>query len=207
MNAYISLVLAILKQFGRAEVEWITREHNAHADALASLASVTKSVGECTIVFDAIDISSIEPEDSWVLSIILGPSQMDPVIAYLKNEVLPSNKKEAHKIRCKEANYYLGTHDVLYRRTFIGPDMRVVHEDQVEAVLEELHLGSCGALGRMIHGTTGAHTRLLVVQDGQAVRKVCQEVCSVSEACLQHSQANLLFQDVQQSLAVRSVGF
>ncbi|KAF7139018.1 hypothetical protein RHSIM_Rhsim07G0162000 [Rhododendron simsii] len=39
MNAYVSHVLALFKQFGRVEVEWIAREHNAHADTLAGLAS------------------------------------------------------------------------------------------------------------------------------------------------------------------------
>lgn len=115
-------------------------------DALAGLASVFQSAGHRTIVFDAVDSPSIEPvEDLMVLAILLGPSRMDPVITYLKNQTLPPSKKEAHKVRCQVANYYLGAHDVLYCRTFTGPDLWVVHEDQVASVLDELHAGSCGA--------------------------------------------------------------
>ncbi|KAI8568391.1 hypothetical protein RHMOL_Rhmol02G0195200 [Rhododendron molle] len=61
MNAYVSLVVALLKQFGHVEVEWIAREHNAHADALAGLASVYKTAGSRTIIFDAVESPSFEP--------------------------------------------------------------------------------------------------------------------------------------------------
>lgn len=89
---------------------------------------------------------SVEPvEDLLVLAILLGPSRMDPITAYLKMQTLPSGKKEANKVRYQAANYYLGANDVLYRRTFIRLDLRVVHEDQVMGVLNELHAGSCGA--------------------------------------------------------------
>ncbi|XP_058180145.1 uncharacterized protein LOC131298686 [Rhododendron vialii] len=146
MNAYVSCVLALFRRFGHVKVEWIPQEHNAHVDALAGLASVYKSSSSRTIIFDAVDSPRVEPAGNlMILAVLLGPSRMDPIIAYLKAQTLPPNKKEAHKVRCQAANYYLGTHDVLYRRTFTGPDLGVVHEDQVPSVLEELHAGSCGA--------------------------------------------------------------
>lgn len=99
MNAYVSYVLSLFKQLGRVKVEWIPREHNAHADALAGLASVFHSSGGRTIIFDAVESPSIEPaEDQLVLAILLGPSRMDPIVAYLKNQILPPGKKEAHKV-------------------------------------------------------------------------------------------------------------
>ncbi|XP_058218306.1 uncharacterized protein LOC131329231 [Rhododendron vialii] len=131
--------------FDRVEVEWIAREHNDHADALAGLASVYKTSGSHTIVFDEVETPSFEPSVYPVMTITLGPSKMDPIIAYLKNQVLPPNRREAHKIRCQVANYFLDLNDNLYRRTFTGPDLRVVHEDQVESVLDELHSRSYGA--------------------------------------------------------------
>lgn len=115
MNAYISYVLALFKRFGRIEVEWIPRENNAHANALAGLASVFQSSGSRTIVFDAVEVLSVEPADQWALSISLGPCRMDPIFAYLKHQVVPPNRKAAHKVRCQAANYYLCAHDVLYQ--------------------------------------------------------------------------------------------
>ncbi|XP_058180011.1 uncharacterized protein LOC131298545 [Rhododendron vialii] len=126
-------------------MEWIAQEHNAHADALVGLASVYKTSGSRTITFDEVPKSSFEEPCEQVMAISLGPSQLDPVIDYLKNQVLPPNKREAYKLHCRAANFFLGPNDNLYRRTFTGPDLRVVHDDLVPAVLEELHSGSCGA--------------------------------------------------------------
>ncbi|KAF7151162.1 hypothetical protein RHSIM_Rhsim02G0198000 [Rhododendron simsii] len=85
MNAYVSHVLALLKQFGRVEIEWIAREHNAHADALAGLASVYRASGSCTVVFDEIDTPSFEPSDTTVAAISPArrgrvPQRIQPII-------------------------------------------------------------------------------------------------------------------------------
>lgn len=114
MNAYVSYILALFARLGRVKVEWVPREHNAHADALAGLASVYRSSSTRTLIFDSVDSLSIEPtEGHMVFAISLGPSKLDPIIAYLKTQVLPLYKKEAHRVRCQAANYYsLGLHDV-----------------------------------------------------------------------------------------------
>ncbi|XP_058185921.1 uncharacterized protein LOC131303147 [Rhododendron vialii] len=145
MNAYVSHVLALFGRFGRVEVEWISREHNAHADALAGLTSVYKTSGGRTITFDEVATPSFEQPCERVMAISLGVNQLDRVIAYLKNQVVPTNKREAYKLRCQAVNFFLDPNDNLYRRTFTGPDLCVVHDDLVQAVLEELHSGSCGA--------------------------------------------------------------
>ncbi|XP_058223229.1 uncharacterized protein LOC131332938 [Rhododendron vialii] len=114
MNAYVSHVLALFGRFGRVEVEWIAREHNAHADALAGLASVYKTSGSRTITFDEVPKPSFEKPCEQVMAITLGPSQLDPVVAYLKNQVLPTSKREAYKLRCRAANFFLNPNDNLY---------------------------------------------------------------------------------------------
>lgn len=99
MNAYVSHVFSLFRRLGRVKVEWVPREHNAHADALAGLASIFQTSGTRTILFDAVGSPSIEPaEDLLVLAISLGPSRMGPVIAYLKTQTFPPSKKEAHKV-------------------------------------------------------------------------------------------------------------
>lgn len=138
MNVYVSHVLVVLEQFGRMEVEWIAWEHNAHADALEGLASVYKTSGGRTIVFDEVEPPSFEPSVCLVLAITLGPSQMDPIVTYLKGQVLPPNKREAQKVHCRAANYFLDPNDNLYKQTFTGPDLHVVHEDQVTNVLDDV---------------------------------------------------------------------
>ena len=51
----------------------------------------------------------------------LGPSWMDPIIAYLKDDQLPEDKNEAHKIRLKAARFWLSPDDKLYRKSYTGP--------------------------------------------------------------------------------------
>ncbi|XP_058218439.1 uncharacterized protein LOC131329357 [Rhododendron vialii] len=109
------------------------------------LASVYKTSGNRTITFDKVPKPSFEQPCEQVMAITLGPSQLDLVVAYLKNQVLPTSNREAYKLRCRAANFFLDPKGNLYRRTFTGPDLRVVHDDLVQAVLEELHSGSCGA--------------------------------------------------------------
>ncbi|KAH7850136.1 hypothetical protein Vadar_028420 [Vaccinium darrowii] len=73
-----------------------------------------------------------------------GPSWMDPLVAYLRDERLPADGKAAHRVRCQAASYFLSPAGQLYRRTHIGPDLRVLHEEEVPPVLQELHEGSSG---------------------------------------------------------------
>ena len=71
----------------------------------------------------------------------LGPSWIDPIIAYLKDNTLPENKKEAHKLRLKSARFYLSSSRKLYRKSFMGPLLQCVHPTKVEDFLYEIHEG------------------------------------------------------------------
>ena len=46
---------------------------------------------------------------------------MDPVIAYLKDDLLPEDRLEAQKIRLKAAQFWLSPNGRLYRKSFTGP--------------------------------------------------------------------------------------
>ena len=41
----------------------------------------------------------------WVHSIRVGPSWMDPLVLFLKNDTLPKDKNEADKIRRKASRF------------------------------------------------------------------------------------------------------
>lgn len=75
------------------EVEWIAQEHNAHVDALAGLALVYQTLGSRTVIFDEVETPSFKPSVSSVLAITFGQGQMDPIVAYLENKVLPKQKR------------------------------------------------------------------------------------------------------------------
>ena len=55
------------------------------------------------------------------MCIDLGPSWMDPITAYLRDDLLPKDKTEAHKKRMKAARFWLSLDGRLYRKSFTGP--------------------------------------------------------------------------------------
>ncbi|XXG82190.1 hypothetical protein AAC387_Pa10g0189 [Persea americana] len=146
MAAYLAYAKGLLSEFERAEVQQISKESNSHADALASLASAVEAGNKRTVEVETLQEPSIELQRPRQLMYVdLGPSWMDPVIAYLKNNQLSEDKTEAHKIRLKATWFWLSPDGRLYRKSFIGPYLQCVHPSKVEDFLYEIHEGTCGS--------------------------------------------------------------
>ncbi|XP_058211599.1 uncharacterized protein LOC131323773 [Rhododendron vialii] len=143
MSKYQATVAELIPHFHNFKIEQINREHNAHADALAGLASASKASEFRTISFGNIDHPSFDATPK-VLNVELGPSWMDEIIVFLKHDTLLADKKEAYRIRNKAAYYWLSESGQLYRKSISGPYLLVVHPTQVPEILAELHSGSCG---------------------------------------------------------------
>ena len=77
--------------------------------------------------------------------ITVGPSWMDPIILFLKEDVLPKNKSETNKVRRKIPRFWLFKDQKLYKRSFSGPYLLCIHLEAVELLLEELHEGIYGS--------------------------------------------------------------
>ncbi|XP_058202951.1 uncharacterized protein LOC131317412 [Rhododendron vialii] len=140
ISKYQAMVAELITHFQNFKIEQINREYNAHADALAGLASASKASEFRTINFGSIDQPSFDtiPE---VLNVALGPSWMDEIIAFLKHDTLPADKKEAYRIRNKASYYWLSESDKLYRKSIFGLYLLIVHPTQVVEILAELHSG------------------------------------------------------------------
>nr|GFB28999.1 reverse transcriptase domain-containing protein [Tanacetum cinerariifolium] len=67
---------------------------------------------------------------------------MTPIVKYLKEGTLPSDKNEARKLRIKARQYKL-LEGILYRRSFLTPWLRCVGPLQAEYVIRKIHEGSC----------------------------------------------------------------
>ena len=70
---------------------------------------------------------------------------MDPIMAFLKDDILPEAKSEAEKIRRNETRFWLSKDHKLYRHSYSGPYLLCVHPEASELLLEELHEGICGS--------------------------------------------------------------
>ena len=68
---------------------------------------------------------------------------MDPIISFLKEDTLPSDKLEAEKIRQKAPRFWLSEDQKLYKCSFSGPFLLCVYLETLELLLEELHEGIC----------------------------------------------------------------
>ncbi|XP_028080313.1 uncharacterized protein LOC114281927 [Camellia sinensis] len=146
MAAYMKTTNSLLIKFDHHELNQITRDQNTHADALACLASAINSEVKRTIEMGFILEPSISLIDSICVNVIdLGPSWMDPITTFLSSEQLPTDKKEAHKLRNKVLRYYLDPHGKLSKMFLSGLYLECVHPDKMEDFLAEKHEGSCGA--------------------------------------------------------------
>ena len=70
---------------------------------------------------------------------------MDPLVLFLKEDILPNDKTEADKIRRNPSWFWLSEDQKLYKRYFFGPYLLCVHPEASELILEELHEGICGS--------------------------------------------------------------
>ena len=75
----------------------------------------------------------------------VGPSWMDPIALFLKEDVLPKNKSEADMVQRKAPRFCLSEDQKLYKTSFLGPYLLCVHPKAVDLLFEELHEGICGS--------------------------------------------------------------
>ena len=88
---------------------------------------------------------STEEKNDEVLEVHLGapePYWMDPILAYLRDGVLPVDKKEARRILYQAANYTM-VNGTLYTRGLSLPLLRYLRLEEGKKVLEELYAGVC----------------------------------------------------------------
>ena len=133
IQEYLSQVRHLQFGFESFALSQVPRSKNAHADSLATLA--TSSVQDLPRVILVEDLHKPSEEVRNVIQVHqvrVGPSWMDPIVLFLKKDVLPENKSEANVVRRKAPQ-------------FSGPYLLCVHPDAVELLLEELHEGVCGS--------------------------------------------------------------
>ncbi|XP_024043037.1 uncharacterized protein LOC112099800 [Citrus clementina] len=80
-----------------------------------------------------LEVMQIEQKYSW----------MDPIISYIRDEVLPPDKLRSQKIRAQASRYTM-IDGVLYRRGYTLLFLRCLDEDNADYVLREVHDRVCG---------------------------------------------------------------
>jgi ribonuclease HI len=145
MKIYLAEAKKLLEKFKLVQVEHIGRDLNGHADALAGLASAVAPELRRVISVGVQSLPSVGGNAiNEVCSVDQSPSWMGPILAYLKDDILPTDRKEADRIRRIAPRYWVSKEGNLYRRSFTGAYLRCVHPDTVQNLLWEIHEGVCG---------------------------------------------------------------
>ena len=96
MARYLTLAKALASEFSEFQIQQIPQEDNAMADELSHLAASVYADLGYSIFIETLGKPSVEMETAHPVG--SSPSWMDEIIAYLQNQVLPIDKKEARKL-------------------------------------------------------------------------------------------------------------
>ncbi|KAI3682300.1 hypothetical protein L1987_82190 [Smallanthus sonchifolius] len=143
MKRYLEKAQAIIKLFDECKVIHITRSKNKKADALSKLASVTFTHLAKEVRVEVLESPSIVDTEISTITGAENPTWMTPIIQFLTNGTLPDDRAEARKIRTKALQYEI-EQGCLYRKSYLGPLLRCLDEEEANYVIREIHFGICG---------------------------------------------------------------
>ena len=138
MQEYLSQVRHLRSEFKSFNLSQVPRSRNTHVDSLATLAtSLSQSLPRVILVEDLYNPIEIKRNIVHIHQIRMSPSWMDPIVLFLKEDVLPEDKSEADKVWRKVPRFWLSKDQKLYKRSFFGPYLLCIYPKAVELLLEE----------------------------------------------------------------------
>ena len=70
---------------------------------------------------------------------------MDPIVTFVKDDILPEEKSDVEKIRRNATRFRLSKDHKLYKRSYSELYLLCIHLEASEPLHEELHEGICGS--------------------------------------------------------------
>nr|XP_025635517.1 uncharacterized protein LOC112729558 [Arachis hypogaea] len=138
LQKYLEKVKSLSQKFEEVTVHHVPRERNTRADLLSKLASTKPGEGNRSL------IQGMTREPAITLHVTsLGSSWLDPITDFLEHGKLPSDEKNAAKLR-REAAKYAVIQGQLFRKRLNQPLLKCLHPDQTDYVLRKVHEGCCG---------------------------------------------------------------
>ncbi|XP_071718038.1 uncharacterized protein [Rutidosis leptorrhynchoides] len=142
MQKYLQLLKELAVRFEHFELAQVPRSQNKKADALSKLAALTFSHFQKQVWVEELPSKSTD-NDLMAASVVEEqPNWMEPILEYIRSDILPSDKREARLVR-ERAPMYIIQNDILYRKSYCGPMMRCVGPIEAEMIIDEVHNGSC----------------------------------------------------------------
>ncbi|GJS66027.1 reverse transcriptase domain-containing protein [Tanacetum coccineum] len=113
------------------------------ADVLSKLAIVPFHHLTKEILVEVLSERSTEVQEVQTIVEEEGDNWMTPIIKYLEEGIVPSDKNEARALRAKIGQYTMES-GVLFKKGYLIPMLRCVGPLQANYVIREIHIGSCG---------------------------------------------------------------
>ena len=123
MQEYLNQVKHLQLGFESFNLLHIPRSKNTHADSLATLAtSLAQSLPRVILAKDLCKPTKMKKE-----VVYIHHNQMDSIVLFLKEDILPEEKSEADKVRRKAPQFWLSKDQKLYKRSFSRPYLLCIH--------------------------------------------------------------------------------
>ena len=146
MQEYLSQVKRLQSSFDLFSLSHISRSGNINADSLATLAtSLAGKLPRIILVEHLSKASKVAKDMVCAHEVRVGLSWMDPIVTFLKDDILPEEKPEAEKIRRNVTRFWLSEDHKLYKRSYSWPYLLCVHPEASKPLQEELHERICGS--------------------------------------------------------------
>ena len=139
MQEYLNQAKCLQSRFDFFSLLHIPRSGNTHDNSSA------QSFPQVILVEDLYKPSVTKRKVIHVHHVRVGTSWMDPLVLFLKEDILPEEKTKANKIRRKVSRFWLSEDQKLYKRSFSKPYLLCVHPKASELILEELQEGISGS--------------------------------------------------------------
>ena len=137
MQGYLSQIKCLQSEFESFDLLHIPRSGNAHADSLTMLAtSSAQNLSRVILVEDLYKPIETRKETTRIHQIKAGPSWMESIIQFLRDDTLPEEKIEADKVQRKATNFWLSENQKLYKRSFSGPYLLCIHPEMTKLLIE-----------------------------------------------------------------------
>ena len=107
---------------------------------MPKLASSSEDGKPKRIQWEILTERSIDPHK--ILWLDKSSTSMDPLCAYLADGTLPSDSKEANRIK-RQANWFILYDRILHKRSYARPLLRYITPEVGKKILDELHEGMC----------------------------------------------------------------
>ena len=99
MQDYLSQVRPLQSGFESFSLQQVPRSKNTHADSLATLAtSLAQCLPRVILVEDMYKPAEVKEQKISIHQIKVLPSWMDPIVLFLKDDILPEEKGEVGKV-------------------------------------------------------------------------------------------------------------